>query len=289
MLLQITSLDRLIKGLLPNTWSEELLDSLSIVLQLVIISIAFYYLRQFIDRTFEIIVSDKLKERLGYSSPTRIETISTMLRNAAMYLLYFLYGYMVLTLLGFPIGTLLAGAGIAGVAIGFGAQELIRDVINGFFMIFENQFEVGDLISLPGDDITGTVQKVGIRTVELKAASGEIFYIPNSEIRMINNQSRAHRQINIDIPLADDTNIKAFEAVTNRVTQALYEQNQDIIVSDPTVIGIVRGMDQTFLYRITFMVENSVQYKKSGEFYREYILQLQENNINFPSSIYDET
>lgn len=281
------NLNKFIHYLLPEDWPESVIEMTVFTTRLLIIILFFMIMRRFINNIFDEDFTNKVISKTGHD-PKRANTINTLTKNLSMYILYFFVIYALLTNLGFPVGSLLAGAGIAGVAIGLGAQDLITDMINGFFIIFENQFKVGDLVEIPSEEIIGSVKSVGIRTTIIEAASGDIYYIPNSLITTVNNKSRSHRQILIEIPIADETDIKLFETAIESITGDVYQQYQDIIIEEPNIVGIVRGPDLTFNYRIAFKVKVGEDYLHTSKFYRHYILDLQARNIKIPSSVYDE-
>lgn len=266
--------------------SELLINFTALILQIVVITILLQVAKSAINYVFKGSITSWLRSRT-HMTGSRSDTIANLLRNAIIYVLYFVYFYWLLTLIGIPIGTLLAGAGIAGVAIGFGAQELIQDIINGFFIIFEGYYEIGDFVTLPEEDISGTVMDVGIRTTQIKAASGEMFFIPNSSVIIVNNQSRQSRSINLDLPVADGTPIGLLESVVQDTTEKINQDYEDVIVDEPSLVGFVRGIEQTFNYRITFTVKNGEQYMHESKFYREYLKAFEENQIEIPNSVYD--
>lgn len=272
---------------MPEETSENIIYFGTILFRLVVITIIFLIVKYIVEAFFDANPAGRISFR-GKQSPQRIKTINTLLRNFSMYILYFLFVYYLLTALGFPVGTLLAGAGIAGVAIGLGAQDLINDMINGFFIIFENYFEVGDFVEIPAEEISGTIEDVGIRTTTLQAASGDKYYVPNSLIATINNKSRSTRQVTIEIPVADETEFNVFETEMAQITHMIYEKYNEVMRDEPTIVGFVRGVDQTFNYRIAFKVATGEDYMHTSIFYREYLLALQQQEIKIPSSVYDE-
>ena len=114
------------------------------------------------------------------------KTISRLIENILNYTLYFFLLYFVLSTLGLPVSSLLAGAGIAGVAIGMGAQGFLSDVVNGFFILFERQLDVGDQVEFTNGPITisGKVVSVGIRTTQLRSEDGVLHFVPNRSITL---------------------------------------------------------------------------------------------------------
>ena len=113
------------------------------------------------------------------------------------YVLYFFLIYCLLSILGVPVSSLLAGAGLAGVALGLGAQGFLSDVVNGFFILLENQFEVGDAVEVGA--VTGLVSTVGIRTTQIRGFDGTLHFIPNRNITIVSNKSRGDMRAQIHI------------------------------------------------------------------------------------------
>lgn len=282
-----TNISQILNNFLPKDTAEEILSLSSFIIYLLIIITFFLIAKYLLEKFFDANPAEKIDFR-NKQSAQRVLTINTLLKNFTMYILYFIFVYYLLSALGFPVKTLLAGAGIAGVAIGLGAQDLINDMINGFFIIFENLFEVGDLVEVTGENIIGTVKDLGIRTTTIETGSGDTYYIPNSQVVIVNNKSRKNRLITIEIPLADESDFQSFEDTIASITQSIAEKYQSILREEPTIVGFVRGVDQTFNYRITFLVNAGEDYMHTSIFYRAYLYGLQEQDIKIPSSVYDE-
>ena len=216
-----------------------------------------------------------LYDKFKIHSVSRLKTVSALIENLLLYIIYFIYIYHILTLIGIPIGTLLAGAGIFGVAIGLGAKDLITDIINGFFIIFEGQFEVGNLVQIYNLSITGTILSTGLRTTKIRSISGEVFYIPNSDISIINNMSQLNRQIIIEIPLHPENNLHLFEENLKATSKILEENYKDLIVQSAKHVGLVKNKKNAFEYRIFISVKNEYYYELLSIFYQTYIENLQ--------------
>lgn len=141
----------------------------------------------------------------------RRAAVAQALERTAVALLYFVVTMMILSRLGIPITTLVAPATVAGVALGFGAQRVVQDVLAGFFIISENQYGLGDLvqISQPGSTtgISGTVEAVSLRTTQLRTTTGELVILPNGEARQVTNRSRDWRLVVVDAPIPLDADI----------------------------------------------------------------------------------
>ena len=274
---------KLIVNQLPEGTSEEIQNIVGVFSQLVIWTLVFFILKSLLMGLLE----DHLPRlKFRHQSLNRSKTIHTIILNATKYTLYFIFAYIFLSILGVPVGTLLAGAGVVGVAIGLGAQQLIKDVINGFFIIFENQFEVNDWVTLPQMDISGAILDVGIRTTAIQAASGDIFYIPNSEISIVNNQSRSVRTVNIDLPMSTQIPMARFEDLLHQTSQTLNQKYQDSLDGETLFVGPIKVSDQSFNYRISFQVTNGEHYLLQALLYRDFLKALQDQDIYLPDSIY---
>ena len=160
------------------------------VISLLILFVLFYIAKKLLHATVKRIVKPSLK--FSNRDAGRQKTISRLLENVFNYILYFFLVYCILSILGLPVSSLLAGAGIAGVAIGMGAQGFLSDVINGFFILFERQLDVGDEVVLTNGPITvsGKVVSVGIRTTQLRGDDQALHFVPNRNITVVSNFSR---------------------------------------------------------------------------------------------------
>lgn len=178
---------------------------------------------------------------------------------------YAIASLLVLANLGLNIGPLLAGAGIAGVAIGFGAQSLVTDFISGIFIIMENQYRVGDSIEVNNE--SGVVQKVSIRTTVLRNLDGELIYIPNGEIRIATNKSMEFSKINLDIGVAYDSDIDKVREVVNKVGEELAKEKEfeDLITEAPKFMRINDLGDSSVVIKINGKVKAGEQWKIKGE------------------------
>jgi len=154
---------------------------------------------------------------LGENGKTLIEekraaTLSALLLSVLRYVVYFIAGIMILQTFGVQTSSILASAGIAGLAVGFGAQNLVKDVISGFFIIFEDQFDVGDYVTVAG--ITGVVEELGLRSTRIREWTGHLHTIPNGEIKMVKNYNRGSILAVVTVSISYEADIdKAIEVM----------------------------------------------------------------------------
>lgn len=172
----------------------------------------------------------------------RVETLASLLRNVADIVIVVIAVLTILAIFNVPMGPLLASAGIGGVAIGFGAQSLVKDYLSGIFMLAEDQFGVGDLITVDG--VTGTVEEVTLRVTKVRDASGTTWYLRNGEILKVGNVSQAATTSFVDVFVAPDEDADRAVAVVQDAIGGMHDEQQFAgqLVADPTVLG-VGGVD----------------------------------------------
>ncbi|EJV23642.1 mechanosensitive ion channel family protein [Enterococcus faecalis] len=217
-------------------------------------------------------------------SESRLKTLHTLIINAFQYTLFFFFIYSLLTIVGVPVGSLLAGAGIAGVAIGLGAQGFMNDLITGFFIILEQQMDVGDYIRLLALNIEGTVTSVGLRTTQIKAVDGTVHFIPNRNITTISNLSRANMQVLIDVRINPEEGYEKICEVITEVNETLKEKDIESIQTGPDIFGMVDLGNGNFAVRTTMYVLNGKQFAVKEEFLAQYIKALTEAGFTIPNT-----
>ena len=168
----------------------------------------------------------------------RADTIGSVLRSVSSLVVFGIATAMVLSELGFDLGPVLASAGIVGVAVGFGAQNLIKDFLNGMFMILEDQYGVGDVID--AGEATGTVEAVGLRTTRLRDVKGTVWHIRNGEIVRVGNKSQGWARALLDIPVAWDSDIPRVREVVLAAATTMCDDEAWAakILEEPEVWGI---------------------------------------------------
>lgn len=225
----------------------------------------------------------------GYSkkanlSENRLKTIHTLIINCFQYTLYFFFIYALLSTIGIPVGSLLAGAGIAGVAIGLGAQGFMNDIITGFFIILEKQMDVGDYIKLTNLSIEGTVTSIGIRSVQIKSLDGTVHFIPNRNIITISNLSRANMQVVVDVRIQPDEDMSKINEVIQQVNDQLAEKYHEDIQTGPTIFGLVDLGNANFAIRTTMYVINGKQGVIKEDFLTTYVRELTDSGFTIPNT-----
>lgn len=264
----------LTRKLLTLNWDKITDNLFNVIWQLFLTSLIFYLISHFGKKLINRYLTSKRKKRQN----KRTRTITALINSVFQYTVIFFYLFGILSILGVPVGTLLASAGIFSLALGMGAQGFVSDLVNGFFILSEDQFDVGDTVSINSQ--IGTVTQLGLRTTRIKATDGSTIFIPNRNISIVKNL--AHNAIGLTINLELDTNndLKKLERLIKKVNGEIIPEKKTI-VSGPTIIGITAQKGQTMTYSIVFKVKPDKQSSVRNIYLSRYIEELQANGIKF--------
>lgn len=189
-------------------------------------------------------------------STSRSKTLESLCENIFSYVLFFIFFVTVLQLFDIKVTALLAGAGIVGLAIGFGAQGLVSDVVTGFFLLLERQVEVDDYVTT--GNFTGVVEQVGLRTTKLRSMDGTLHYIPNRLITSLSNHSRGNMQALVDIKISDNPNIDDTIKVIQKICDTI-KLEDDNIIEGPNVLGVQSFSSTDIVLRVIAKTKNGKQ------------------------------
>ncbi len=181
----------------------------------------------------------------------RARTVVTLISNLLRYLVAIVILIAVLSLLEVNMPTILAGIGVVALIIGFGAESLITDVVTGFFILMDNQYNVGDIIEVGG--FRGTVSEIGIRTTSLVDTGGNVKIINNSDMKNILNRSDNTSKAVADFPIPYETNLPELEKKIPGLLQQIYQNNLDVMKAAPVYLGVQELGDSAVVLR--FVVE----------------------------------
>ena len=198
----------------------------------------------------------------------QLRTLAGVTYSIGIFLVLFYAAMSILPILGLNIGPLLASAGVAGFAIGFGAQTLVKDFINGFFILIENTFDVGDVVRTAG--VQGTVESLTLRRTMLRDADGTVHMVPNSQMTIISNLTRDWTQLTMHVAVDYKENSDRVVSLLKEVSANLRNDPQYVndIVSDPEVPGIDRVTGDTVDYLLLFKTRPGRQHAISRELRR---------------------
>lgn len=209
----------------------------------------------------------------------RSDTLTKLLQSVITYVIWFLAVLMILIELGFDPLPVLAGAGVLGLAIGFGAQNIVRDVITGFFIIYEDQFGTGDYIET--GSYSGTVQEIGLRVTKISVWTGEIHVIPNGSIQEVTNHSRQHSIAVVDVGIAYEESITKAEQSLEMVLQEMYEQEENMIAT-PLVMGVQDLGDSDVVIRVSAECKTMTHWATARKMRKAIKDRFDELNIEIP-------
>jgi moderate conductance mechanosensitive channel len=194
-----------------------------------------------------------------HPSRQRAYTISNLVNSWGRYVIWPLAGIMALSAVGINVGALIATAGIAGLAIGFGAQTLVKDVISGIFLLFDDTIHVGDLVKI-GDE-AGIVEYIGIRIIKIRKFDGELLMVPAGELRLFGNRSIGFARVVVNVGLSYEQDVETVLPVMQRVADEWAADKKEILLQDrPEVQAIMDFADSSVNARIIVQVRPMEQF-----------------------------
>ena len=277
---------------------------LKILMILVIAFIVRYLTRRLIDRVTTLPRSDgngrlptmlrPLRERapdvLGSAvierRRQRAKTIGSVLRSLATFLIFGLAFILVLGELGLELGPIIASAGIIGVAIGFGAQNLVKDFLSGIFMMVEDQYGVGDVVDV--GEATGTVEAVGLRITTLRDVKGTVWYVRNGEVLRVGNSSQGFAVALVDVPVGYSADVElASSVLIAAATTAVETETLAPHVLEPAeMLGVESVTPETITLRLTVKVRPGKQWVVQRALRAQLLAALEEAGIEPPLGRY---
>ncbi|GAA3299911.1 MULTISPECIES: mechanosensitive ion channel family protein [Dactylosporangium] len=270
-----------------NKWLAEssywvLVKPLTIITIIIVALIIRALIHRAIDRLIKHTVADSenggsilrpLRRRLPtLAAPSerrnqRARALGSVLRSIASAVVFSIATMLVLGEIGINLGPLLASAGIAGLAIGFGAQNLVKDFIAGLFMLLEDQYGVGDVVDV--GEVTGTVEAVGLRITTVRDGTGVVWYVRNGEIVRVGNKSQGWAVVNIDVPVGFVSVDQATAVLQETVEQFAADADfADDFMDPPKVLGVEQLTAEGAVLRVTVKTSNEAQWRIGRELRR---------------------
>lgn len=212
----------------------------------------------------------------------REDTLIQVVMGTTRIVIWVITILMIFTELGIPVLPLLAGIGVLGLAISFGAQYVVRDIVTGVFIVMENQFRIGDVIDING--IGGVVEDMSLRITKIRDVDGTVHFIPNGEVKVASNKTKDFSKINLKIGVAYDTDIDKVERVINELGEEMAKDEafEDMIVEAPKFERITDFGPYEINIKITGTVKPKRQWKVSGEIQRRIKVAFEKNGIEIP-------
>ena len=195
----------------------------------------------------------------------RAETMGSLLNSISSIVIWTIFAITAVAELGYPIGPLIASAGVVGVALGFGAQSLVKDFLSGISMIFEDQYGVGDVVDV--GSASGTVEAVGLRVTRLRDVEGTVWYVRNGEILRVGNKSQNWARTVLDIPVALDQDLHKVQEVLRDVAHDVWDDEdfKHLVIEEPEVWGIQELTPNWISVRVTLKTAPMEQWAVARE------------------------
>lgn len=251
---------------------------IAILLKLILLVVAFAILipvgKKLIGKSIE------KASRAKKASPTRMKTLEKLLQNIFSYVMIFIFIVMFFSNLGVEIGPLLAGAGVVGLAVAFGAQGLVSDIVTGFFIILEQQLEIDDYVTTAGYD--GVVEEIGLRTTKIRSFDGTLNYIPNRYIESVANHTRGNMQALVDIGISYGDNIDKAIAILDEVCASF--KSDERFKEGPDAIGVQSIAYSEVVLRVLAQTENGLQWACERDLRKAIKQAFDENGITLPEN-----
>ena len=201
-------------------------------------------------------------------APARAEAIESVLKSLVTVVIFSVTTLLALGEFDINLAPLLAGAGVVGIAIGFGAQSVVSDFLSGTFMLIEDQYGVGDVVEVEG--VTGEVENITLRTTKLRDLSGTVWHIPNGSIRKVGNHSQLWSNAVVDISVGYESDLRQAMELMNEVADAYWRETHvdgiaGDIIEDPTVLGVQSLEDSGITLRMVVKTDPSAQWRVQRE------------------------
>ena len=236
--------------------------------------------------TGRVIKIAETRDKLGSASSSQMRTLASVIRATGIGIVIFLAALQIMdNVLGLNLGPLVASAGVAGVAIGLAAQTIVKDVLNGILILIEDQYNVGDVVTLAG--MTGTVESMTLRKTTVRGFDGTLYTIPNSQVTNVANQTRGYSVSTLNVSVDFSANPDQVIPLLKKI--ALEVRNEpayrDIFLSDPQVFGVDSIKGTEVIYPIQIRTLARRQFDAMREMQRRIRLALEEHNL-LPGSPY---
>lgn len=212
----------------------------------------------------------------------RQDTLIRIFTTMVQIIIYTIMVIMILEQVGVMVGPILAGAGIIGLAFGFGGQYLIKDIITGFFIILENQYRIGDIVII--DSTGGMVEDISLRMTTLRDLDGFVHHIPHGDIKRVSNLSKIFARVNINIGVGYGSNIEHIIEVVNRIGKELAEDVnwKEFIISAPQFLRVNEFADSAIMIKILGETQPLKQWDVAGELRKRILIAFRKENIEIP-------
>jgi small-conductance mechanosensitive channel len=213
----------------------------------------------------------------------RAQTIGSVIKSFVTFIMFVIAFMLIISELGFDLGPFIAGTSIVGVALGFGAQNIVKDFLAGMFMMLEDQYGVGDVIDF--QLASGTVEAVGLRSTRLRDVNGTVWYVRNGEVLRVGNKSQGFATVVLDIPIDAWDDVSTASDAMKEVAETMHAEEDwaHVFLNDPEVLGVESLSREETVIRLTARVRPLEQWRTARELRRRIRLRLDELNFDHPN------
>jgi small conductance mechanosensitive channel len=267
-------------GKVLDEWIDDLQDFIRTKLpRLVLLAIVAFILSRILRAVTVHIVRAAERHAVRAGRVPQVKTLAGIVRTTGFAIIITLVGLQFLAAIGVNLGPLLASAGVAGVAIGLAAQNLVKDMLNGTFILLEDQFNVGDVVTVAG--LTGTVEAMTLRKTSIRGGDGTLYMVPNSQITTVANQSAdfSVATINVSVDFSADPNkvLEILQTIASDVRNS--PEFKDLFLADPQILGVDAMKGSQLIFPVVFRTRAQKQFAPVREFQRRVRLALEENHM----------
>lgn len=263
-------------------WNKLIRQGIVALIRILFVLIFFFIIYKVGKWAIELFFKKYFEKNANVSN--RYQTIYWVSNNIFNAVFYFFLIYTILEILNFPVGTLLASAGVVGLAVSLGAQGFVSDLVNGITIISEKQLDIGDEVTI--NDITGTVLNLNLRTINVKDFDGTIHFIPNREVSIISNRSKGDMRAMIEVRLFPDTDVNRVREIVKTINDEFITDYTDITVPPKDILFVSNASNQLVM-RVVMYTKPGSQYEVQNKFYELYVSNLSKENIDLPFSNLD--
>jgi small-conductance mechanosensitive channel len=260
-------------------WGQE--SGLKIIILLILGAVIYRYGGKVIERVVRKTVT-KEPNLTEAEEDRREETLIKIFEGTFKILIVLIVGLMILSEFGINIAPLIAGAGVIGLAVGFGGQYLIRDIITGMFIILENQYRVGDAVNISG--IGGSVEDITLRATVLRDLDGVVHHIPHGEVTTVSNMAKGFARVNLNIGVSYNTKLEKVIETINRVGQEMIkdEKLKELIIKAPEFLRVDEFADSAVVVKILGETKPLAQWEVTGELRKRLKIEFDKEGIEMP-------
>ncbi|MDE1161742.1 MAG: mechanosensitive ion channel [Acidobacteriaceae bacterium] len=266
-------------------WHNALVDFVETGLPKIIVSLILAFIAWSLVRLFVSRIRKRADAQVGNAQRSaQLRTIAGIIRATSYGLICAYVFIQSLGAIGVPLGPFIASAGVIGLGISFGAQSIFKDVLNGIFVLVEDQYSVGDSVKL--SSLSGTVEDFTLRITKLRDGDGTLYIIPNSQITTVSNLSRDFSVATLNISVDTKENPDHVMSVLKQLTSDIREDEKlkDIVIADPTVVGVDKIIGHEVVYPISIRVRANQRDGVLRELRRRILLAFSKEQISFSTT-----